>query len=514
MNYHTKCQKRQEAIGALVLGLLDPAAETELRRHLDICDLCRGVRDAMVEEENAVRSAFDVIARSAKAASSALAERFGKADKTPSMATQPAKPGRRIVAKGWRIMKTHYRITSLAASLVLLASVAAVLLWPTYPGSYVLGQTVDAIKNARFVHTLMRDSQGRLIDERWIEIGADGNQARYYQDANAPQYKTSLLIIDDGKVCYALDRVEGEVMLKPTGSYQWIYNLADFFESLTKDGTVTVEQNARYRGKPAHKVRWVKGQIDCYIDLKTRLPLTVGPMELEFTNPPAGVFTVPKPPAGVKVVDLRGGFEAAKQVTELELKKARLFSDGRKALAAKQYAKAVKALSDAIELSPMENWIWYWRGDAYAGLAQWHKAIANYTKVIEMFKTTNMVPYYAYLSRGLARLGSGDAANGKADLAVALPVMIKSLRHTDGATSFDYADNPTAVREALAKLTPEQRRENMILRLRRATGQDFGYKAGKEPGQIEVVIGKWEAWWKQNASGYKSPGTAATCPAS
>jgi len=35
-----------------------------------------------------------------------------------------------------------------------------------------------------------------------------------------------------------------------------------------------------------------------------------------------------------------------------------------------------------------------------------------------------------------------------------------------------------------------------------------------EPGQIEVVIGKWEAWWKQNASGYKSPGTAATCPAS
>ena len=409
-------------------------------------------------------------------------------------------------------MNTRYKATGAAIVAAMIVAVAAVLLWPTQQAAYALGQTIEAVKKVRFLHTTMRDDQGQVMDERWIEMGSDGNQARYRQDANAPQHGVSLLVIDDGQVCYALDCLKNVVMLKPTGSYQWIYNLAAFFESLQGEGSVSIEQNVQYHGRPAHKVRWLKGQVDCYIDPKTCLPLAVGPMELEFADPPADAFKVPKPPEGTQVIDMRNDTAPAKLEKDRDRKKAKLFSEGRKALAEKDYARGVESLGGAIQISPMENWMWYWRGDAYAGLGQWDKAIADYTKVIDLFKIAKMVPYYAYFSRGLAWQQSGDLAKAKADLAVALPVMIDSLRHPEGGQVFDYADMPTDVNAAVERLTPAQRQENMIRRLQKAAGRDFGYEAGMDAHRLEQAIQAAERWWQQHAAEFVSA-TATTVPA-
>ena len=46
----------------------------------------------------------------------------------------------------------------------------------------------------------------------------------------------------------------------------------------------------------------------------------------------------------------------------------------------------------------------------------------------------------------------------------------------------------------------EESFEKMVERLREVTGQDFGYRPGARPEQLEKVITSWENWWKERAS--------------
>ena len=397
----------------------------------------------------------------------------------------------------------HNRIARYGSAVALLVIVVATLavMHLTTPRAYALEQTIKTISKVHFLHTVLKNEEGYLIDERWIEMGPDGNQARYRQYADLPEHGIRLLIIDDGNVCYAYDRVKNEVTLEHSGTYQWIYNLADFFRQVAGDNSLSIEQYVQYRGKAAHKVRWMDGQMECYIDPETRLPIMVGGMEISYGVPPEEAFVVPSAPQGVKVVDMRGDSTAAKQAKNEKRIKDKLFSDGRKALEAGEFEKAVKSFDGAIDLSPLENWIWYWRGEAYAGLGQWEQAITNYTQVIEMFKTIKSTGHYAYLARGFCWQHLGESQKAEADLAVALPVMIDCLRYPEGGKKFDYADNPTNINAALNKFTPLQRQENMIRRLKKTTGQNFGLLTDNAK-QREHVIRQWELWWEQNASDY------------
>jgi tetratricopeptide (TPR) repeat protein len=502
------CDQRQEDLAALVLGELAPAAAAELNDHLNNCAFCRGARDTLAQEEVIVRSAFDAFARSVQPDPVALTERFGKSAQTPAHADRPA--ALRFLSRvitGWLTMNARYKAASFIGAALIVAGITTALLWTVPQSAYALSQTIEAVKKVRFLHTVMRDDKGQVLDERWIEIGKDGNQARYRQDCRVSEL--SLLVIDDGNVCYAHDRTANKLMLKPPGSYQWIYNLAEFFEKLAGAGTATIEQNAQYHGRAAHKVRWLEPQIECYIDPKTQLPIAVGPMEVAYDEPPADAFTVPNPPKGVEVIDLRNGSDAttqspaAIQETERQLQKDKLFKKAREALAAKDYAIAVDLFDQVLKLSPLENWVWYWRGDAHAGLNHWDQAITDYTKVIDVFESIRMTPYFAYYSRGLAWQRKGDPRKAMADLSVALPVMIDALRHPEGGKTFDYADMPTNVRIAWEELTPAQRLENMIRRLRQATGQEIEFRPEMTPQQVEQVIVQWERWWEQHQTDYR-----------
>ncbi len=85
------------------------------------------------------------------------------------------------------------------------------------------------------------------------------------------------------------------------------------------------------------------------------------------------------------------------------------------------------------------------------------------------------------------------------DVGVALPLMIETLRNIEGATMFDYADDP------LYRSLPKEQRPNaqqslamMINRLRIVTGQNFGYDPDGSAEENEQAIASWEEWFKNS----------------
>jgi tetratricopeptide (TPR) repeat protein len=167
------------------------------------------------------------------------------------------------------------------------------------------------------------------------------------------------------------------------------------------------------------------------------------------------------------------------------------------ALAAGDYEKAERLCAETLKLEPRMNWAWFWLGSAQSKQSKYDRAIESYTKVIQMFESLNAPPpHYAYLARGLAYRAKGMEAQAKPDLAVALPIMIDVLRHTDGAMMFDYADDPLYGKHP--KPTPEVSRAKMCDRLRLATGQAPAEATASDERRVLF----WENWWKVHAPEY------------
>jgi outer membrane lipoprotein-sorting protein len=78
MNNKTNCEDRCEVIMALVLDELEPIAADKLRRHIDACQICRDLYQALADEEEMVRSAFDQIVERTKTAEATLAEQLDR----------------------------------------------------------------------------------------------------------------------------------------------------------------------------------------------------------------------------------------------------------------------------------------------------------------------------------------------------------------------------------------------------------------------------------------------------
>ncbi len=107
MNGGTQCEGRREAIAALVMNELPPRATEELCRHIEECDFCRSLRDALVEEERQVRAGFDAIAQSAQT----LVRRFEERERQP---TKHAQTASRQIAPGLTSMRPVYKALSAA----------------------------------------------------------------------------------------------------------------------------------------------------------------------------------------------------------------------------------------------------------------------------------------------------------------------------------------------------------------------------------------------------------------
>ena len=413
----------------------------------------------------------------------------------------------RIQLRRW-VANRVVRFAAAAAVLVAIGTLASIL---GRSGSrvYAVEQTVKALCGVRYMHTVQRDQAGNLKDERWIEIDSNGYQARYRQDTPSD----SFFVVDNRKtvmVHYASPDRNTVVLYDPNQQgYTWYYNPGKLFRELAEGGShyYTVEENVQYKGRPAHHLRWVVGNMDVYIDPSTKLPLAFGDYEISYGEPPEGTFDIIVPEGVIRVDKRPGGEPAAEPQWMIDARKqeelnsiaAGHISDARRALAAGDYAKAIELFTKGLEIRSKSNWAWLWLGKALYGAGDYDQAIYRLSTAIDMI--TEFGAYH--LARGFAYQAKGMTDMARLDMEKALPEMIRGLRSTEAAYPFDLADDPLiradGLRGSEGHLPPGRERSLalMINRLRLVTGRNFGYDPNGSAEENERAISAWEQWFKR-----------------
>lgn len=388
-----------------------------------------------------------------------------------------------------------------AAAIIAAAALSIVVVDKFSSQAYAFEQTLEAVKDIQFIHIVSRDEAGQVQDERWIEIGPDGFQVRYRQD-NPP----NLFIVEDGGTVSVYYKDKNTIVLydPKDKQYQWIGNLGEWLNELAGQGGIVIEENVDYWGRKAHRVRWLKLNQECYVDPETKLPIGIGGSQISYETPPEGTFDIVIG-TGVVLVDKRPGAEPTEEPEWLAetLDKDKiantLFKSARYALAEGKYEEAAELFARVIEVQGGRNWAWFWLGKAHYELGEYDTAIYEFTKVIDMGAKHESVLHYCHLARGQAYAAKGMKDMARQDLKSALPLMIETLRNIEGATMFDYADDP------LYRSLPQEQRPNaqqslamMINRLRIITGQNFGYDPDGSAEENERAIAAWEEWLKNS----------------
>ena len=113
MNNYAPCHDRCEAIMVLVLDELEADAADELRKHIDTCQKCRDLYEALVDEEQMIRSVFDGVAATTEAMERNLIEQCDE------------HLGHRTISFGraWGGLRTVSPIVKFAAAAVIIIAV-------------------------------------------------------------------------------------------------------------------------------------------------------------------------------------------------------------------------------------------------------------------------------------------------------------------------------------------------------------------------------------------------------
>lgn len=415
---------------------------------------------------------------------------------------EPSRMERRFAMS--RLMKL-----AVAAVIVVAAVLTITFLDKSITPAYAIDQTVEALKNVRFLHIIGRDDTGQIKDERWIEIGMDGWQVRYRQQNPSwviDEYPSAPdMVIEDGEstAVYRHDKKAVIIYDRKDMQYQWVGELGKALENLRQEGKI-LKENDTYQGRRAHKVWWPYMSAECYVDPQTKLPMAVGDTELSYEDPPAGIFDIIFP-QGYAVVDRRPGAVVEPipdwllEEESTQEKAHDCFRQATQALAEGNYGEAAELFEFVTEHQSGRNWAWFWLGSAYYGQGQYEPAIEKFTKVLEMFKAYGgggeKPLNYCNYARGLAYARSGNLEAARADLQVCLPSMVQTLRTPSAGKMFEYADNPM-MRYGKYNPTDQQAVINMINRLRLITGQNFGYDPDASAEENEKAIAAWEDWFE------------------
>ena len=393
----------------------------------------------------------------------------------------------------WRKIMNNKTTKFAAAAVIIIAALIGI---NQFGGSvdmttpaYAFEQTIEAFNNVRFLHVVRYNESEQIEDERWIEVKADGSQGKYRQDTT-----DNLLVVDDGITIFVYHRDKNAVLLYGNDGprYTWISNLHGFFRDLAGDSSVSIEENIEYNGQKAHLVRWLKLNVECYIDPETKLPIALGKDRIFYEQPPRDIFDIPKIPQTVTVVDKRSADRSDKEpdwIKNQELAQ-KTFTKARSALANGGYLESIELFKEVFQLEGTgRNWAWFWLGQAYYKLGENDSAIEAYSKVIEMFAKHNLTSYETHYARGLAFRADGNEEAAWNDFIIALPVMIDSLTNIQGAGMFDNADDPL---EKGNGLTEQQRFDKMVIRLKEIAGESIDTNSNSTK---EEIISSWENWW-------------------
>ena len=480
---NSDCEKIRDEIADLVTGILSEAEVQVVEQHLEECSACRDYARALKHEDGLLTEFFGKIDTNMPE----RRERVLKAINHSCVSEQSD-----TISIGRTIMKS--RITKLAAAAVIIVGVALsiTVLDKLASPAYALEQTVEALKNVRFMHLVTRGETGQIKDERWIEIGMDGRQVRYWQGKPGDPFA-----IEDGESTAVYHKDKNTVVLydRKDKQYQWVGPLGKFLENLRQKGKI-IKENDDYYGQPAHRVWWPMAGAECYVDPKTKLPIAIGDTEMSYEQPPAGTFEI-FIPEDYAVVDLRPGSETGPIPEWLQGKEiaGERFNQATHALAHSDYAEAAELFEYVVEQQSGRNWAWFWLGSAYYKQGKYELAIEKFNKVFEIFGDNSC--QYCNYARGLAyaQIGMDEAA--EQDLQICLPWMLGALREPSAAAMFEYADNPL-LRYGKYQPSEQQIVTNMINRLRIITGQNFGYNPDASSEDNEEAIAGWEEWYENS----------------
>lgn len=179
MNSNNDCRNRRQAIAALALDELEPQAVNELRKHIDACQTCRSLYQALTDEEDTIRLAFDTITDRSKSSQDDLIGR---------LQGEPIKPSTRSALTLSTVLKS--KVTKLTAAAVIVVS--ALIAISVFSGTRAWAQIVEALGRVENAH----------IDYSYTL--RDGYVKRHQYWIRRPNYFRETLpngdvVIDDGQ---------------------------------------------------------------------------------------------------------------------------------------------------------------------------------------------------------------------------------------------------------------------------------------------------------------------------
>ncbi|MHC4751549.1 MAG: zf-HC2 domain-containing protein [Planctomycetota bacterium] len=250
MSDKNDCKNRREAIAALVLGELETTAADEIKEHIDTCRDCHSLYQAIIEEEETVRSAFKAIDDRSKTIEDSLVAQL---DKGPHKSFSGPTVLRQIW-EGSRILKS---VTKLAAAAVIITAIVISTSFldkamTSVSAAQVLAEATKAVANLRSVYikaqirTIARDNFELIrlnIDfvshEMWKEF--DGTAHGKWRIE-----KPGRVVVMDGKSSLLLIRpkyaARGGVT---TGFVGWLKPLLDVDKVLDSEIKLAQKQGSK-----------------------------------------------------------------------------------------------------------------------------------------------------------------------------------------------------------------------------------------------------------------------------
>jgi hypothetical protein len=194
------CPHRHEDMVALVMGELDPSAVRELQEHIAACDACRATYKSLAEEEEAIRSGFEALARSLATVEQAVLQQRRHPSRVRINVSN-----HHFLERTKKMILAHKRLSATAAATV--AGLAAslmfyVLLFSSSTVAYALEQTARA--NDRVTSYHVKVTPPEELGEAWVEMKPDGSPLRARLDLVSPNDgpKVSILYDDRAEVWF------------------------------------------------------------------------------------------------------------------------------------------------------------------------------------------------------------------------------------------------------------------------------------------------------------------------
>ncbi|HUV40551.1 MAG TPA: hypothetical protein VMW23_02030, partial [Sedimentisphaerales bacterium] len=222
----------------------------------------------------------------------------------------------------WRIiMKSKITKLATAAAIIIAVALSVTFLDKTVAPAYAIGQTIEALRQARIVHMFCRDWDGKKF-EMWMSLNTEGYPEYCY--SYWPDYEVTN--ISTPTVSYQYNKKMNQVSINKGKLYHFDIRFDNMFENiqeavLKNENNIKVYREAASSGGKNLIVAICEGDAEAwkiFIDSETKLPVGLHCLkgrnrpgdfirdfdEIRFDEePPAGIFEF-EMPDGAVVTDM------------------------------------------------------------------------------------------------------------------------------------------------------------------------------------------------------------------